>query len=295
MSPSSCLNILAIGAHPDDADIKAGGSAALWSALGHRVQMVSLTNGAAGHHLQWGPPLAERRRAEAQAAAAVIGATYDVWDYPDGELQATLEARRRLIGLVRTLRPDILLTHRPGDYHPDHFATAQLVLEAAYMLTVPAICPDVPHLSSPPLILYYSDAFTRPHPFEPHIVVDVEPVLDRIVAMLDCHRSQFYEWLPYNGGYAHEVPTESESQRTWLADRLRRRIRPLATRYRRLLVDTYGAERGSTVQWIEAFEVSEYGAPLDPKARSRLFPFLPALPAAGAPVRKEWVDMPDHE
>src|SRR5262245_22249297 len=116
------LRILAIGAHPDDADIKAGGSAAKWCALGHSVLMVSLTDGAAGHHATWGPPLAQRRRAEARAAAAVIGAAYEVWDYPDGELQPTLEARSRAIRLIRSFQPDLLLTHRPNDYHPDHQA-----------------------------------------------------------------------------------------------------------------------------------------------------------------------------
>ena len=81
------LRILIVGAHPDDADIKAGGTAAKWSALGHVVRLVSLTNGRAGHQTMYGPQLAQRRRAEAQAAAATIGATYEILDHPDGELE----------------------------------------------------------------------------------------------------------------------------------------------------------------------------------------------------------------
>ena len=69
------LRILIIGAHPDDADYHAGGTAALYRAAGHAVKMVSLTNGNAGHHLHPGPELARRRRAEAAASGAVIGAT----------------------------------------------------------------------------------------------------------------------------------------------------------------------------------------------------------------------------
>jgi LmbE family N-acetylglucosaminyl deacetylase len=289
------LRILMVGAHPDDADIKAGGSAAKWCALGHTVRMVSLTDGSAGHHAAWGPALARRRRAEAEAAAAVVGAAYEVWDFPDGELQPTLEARRRLIGLIRTFAPDLLLTHRLNDYHPDHQAAGQLVQHAAYMVTVPAVCPDTPHLGRSPVIAYFSDAFARPCRFEPHVVVDIEDVLDRVVGMLHCHASQFYEWLPYNGGQATEVPEGDEARRAWLAGRIRRRVRPLADRCRALLRATYGPARGSHVRYVEAFEVSEYGAPLDVAARARLFPFLPAAPAGGAFSRKEWVDTPEGD
>src|SRR5262245_61739173 len=99
------LRILAIGAHPDDADIKAGGTAVKWCAGGHVVKLISVSDGGAGHQVLRGPALTERRRAEARAAAAVIGATYDVWDFTDGELQPTLEARHRIIRLVRTFQP----------------------------------------------------------------------------------------------------------------------------------------------------------------------------------------------
>src|SRR5436309_5944591 len=156
------LRILAIGAHPDDADIKAGGTAAKWRAGGHEVKLVSLTDGGAGHQTLRRPELADRRRAEARAAGAVIGATYEVWDLPDGELEPNLEARRRVIRLIRSFRPDLLLTHRPTDYHPDHCAAGLLVRDAAYLVTVPAVCADTPHLLASPVILYFSDAFRKP-------------------------------------------------------------------------------------------------------------------------------------
>ncbi len=287
------LRILIIGAHPDDADIKAGGTAARWCSLGHVVRMVSLTNGRAGHQTMPGPQLASRRRGEAEAAAATIGATYQVLDHPDGELDDRLEYRHEVIRLIRSFRPDLIITHRSTDYHPDHRFTGLLVQDASYLLTVPAICPDVPHVASCPVILYFSDAFTKPCRFEPHVVVDIDDVFDRLVAMLACHRSQFFEWLPYNAGYLDQVPPEDDAQRAWLAERMRQRIQPLADRYRDLLVQTYGAEHGGDVRAIEAFEVSEYGAPLDAAARTRLFPFLPAGSQASSPfTRKEWVDLP---
>ena len=118
MPTDSPLRILVIGAHPDDADIKAGGTSAKWAKLGHKVKLVSLCDGSAGHQSQYGPQLAERRRAEAQAAASVIGATYEIMNFVDGELQPTLDARRQVIRLIRDFRPDLLLTHRPSRLSP---------------------------------------------------------------------------------------------------------------------------------------------------------------------------------
>src|SRR5213596_2903122 len=113
------LRLLIIGAHPDDADYAAGGTAALYRAAGHTVRMVSLTNGDAGHHEMPGAKLAERRRGEAAAAGAVIGSVYELFDIHDGELEPTLPNRWKVIRLIRTFEPDLILTHRPNDYHPD--------------------------------------------------------------------------------------------------------------------------------------------------------------------------------
>lgn len=290
------LRILIIGAHPDDADIKAGGTAAKWCALGHVVKMVSLTDGGAGHQTMHGSSLAERRRAEAQAAAAAIGATYEIFDIPDGELDDRLEYRHRVIRLIRNFRPDLIITHRTNDYHPDHRFAGLLVQDASYLITVPAVCPDTPHLARSPVILYFSDAFRKPSRFEPHVVVDVEDELERLVDMLHCHTSQFYEWLPENAGHLHEVPATDADRREWLAGRIRGRIRPLADRFRDLVVQTYGPEAGAGVRHVEVFEVSEYGAPLDAEARARLFPFLPADSSATSPFsKKEWVDVPEAD
>jgi LmbE family N-acetylglucosaminyl deacetylase len=288
--------ILVIGAHPDDADIKTGGTSAQWCRLEHVVRLVSLTNGQAGHQTMYGPELARRRRAEAKAAAAVIGAIYEVLDLPDGELDDRLEYRQHVIRLIRTFRPDLILTHRPTDYHPDHRFTGLLVQDASYLLTVPAICPETPHLQRSPVILHFSDAFTKPCHFEPHVVVDIQGEFDRLVGMLHCHQSQFYEWLPYNADYLDLVPADEAARRRWLAERIGRRIRPLADRHRDLVLNTYGPERGARIRLIEAFEVSEYGAPLDDVARARLFPFLPADATPGTSfTRKVWVDLPEDD
>ena len=269
------LKLLVVGAHPDDAEIKAGGLAALYRRLGHEVRFVSVTNGETGHHQISGPPLVARRRAEAKASGAVLGLQYDVWDNPDGRLEAGLANREQVIRLIRSYRPDLVLTHRPNDYHPDHRATSVLVQDAAYLLTLPAMCPDVPHLERAPVIAYLSDDFTRPYPFDPTVVIDVAPVWEAKVAMMHAHQSQFYEWLPYNGWMIGEVPEGDEARRAWLSGWVEALSVRLADRFRDRLIATYGPGRGGSTRLVEAFEACEYGALLDARARARLFPFLP--------------------
>ncbi len=265
------LRLLIVGAHPDDADYAAGGLAALYRQAGHVVKMVSLTNGDAGHHRAPGPALAERRRKEAAAAGAVIGAAYDLLPNHDGQLLPTLESRLQVIRLIRGFHPDLVLTHRPNDYHPDHRYTSQLVQDAAYMVTVPAVAADTPHLLTNPVIAYLPDDFQRPYPFAPSVVLDVGPVFDKIVDMLHCHTSQFYEWLPYNSGTADQVPQGNSERRAWLAAQTRERLQQRAEQYRALLIERYGPQRGGAVWAAEAFEGCEYGAPLDAAAAKRLF------------------------
>ena len=285
------LRILVLGAHPDDADLKAGGSAALWRRLGHQVHFVSITDGGAGHQSLRGAELCARRRAEAKAAGAVIGATYTVLDFPDAGLLPTLEARQQIIRLIRGVRPDLILTHRLGDYHPDHRYTAALVQDAAYLVTVPAVCPDMPHLDRDPVIAYLSDDFKKPLPFSPDIVIDIGSGIERQIDMLHCHQSQFYEWLPFIRGQLEQVPVDDADRRHWLGAGIRHCIRPLADRYRSQLLRTYGPERGRAVEYVEAFEISEYGAPLTVAARTRLFPFLPRVEEPDDHPAPEWVDM----
>jgi LmbE family N-acetylglucosaminyl deacetylase len=267
------LRLFIIGAHPDDADYAAGGTAALYRQAGHVVHMVSLTNGDGGHHVEPGPALARRRLAEATSAAAIIGATYQILDNHDGELMPTLENRWQVIRLLRTFKPDLVLTHRPNDYHPDHRYTSQLVQDAAYMVTVPAILPGVPHLAANPVIAYLPDDFQKPYPLDPSVAIDVGPVVDKITAMLHQHTSQFYEWLAFNVGVLDQVPSGDKDRRSWLDKQVKDRLRKQAERFRSLLVKRYGQERGQRVEYAEAFEGCEYGAPLDEAARQRLFPF----------------------
>jgi LmbE family N-acetylglucosaminyl deacetylase len=268
------LRIIAFGAHPDDCELKAGGVAAKWAALGHHVKFVSATNGDIGHWKSAGGPLALRRKDEVDKAARLLGIQTQVLDIHDGELEPTLENRRTITRLIRQWQADIVLAHRPNDYHPDHRYTGILVQDAAYMVTVPFFCPDVPYLEKNPAFFYYSDRFERPNPFRPDVVVDIDDVMERKLDALDTLLSQFYE------GGANGSPALIPSDAAGREARLRAvrqgfadRSLGTARRYRAKLLERYGKERGEKVQHVEAFELCEYGSqPGVPELR-KLFPF----------------------
>lgn len=265
--------LLVFGAHPDDCEFSAGGLAALYAERGGRVCFVSVTNGDAGHQTLGGATLARIRRDEARASAAVTGIESRVLDNHDGELLPTLEHRREIIAIIRAFKPDLVLTPRPNDYHPDHRYTSILVQDAAYMVTVPNICAFTDHLPSDPVIMYVSDHFQKPYPFSPDVVVNIDNVIDKKIEMLHCHASQMYEWLPYNGGYLAQVPDDPNDRKSWLQTRLEPRLAAIANRFRDQLIVGYGEEHGARIRFAEAFEACEYGAPLTGEARQRLFNF----------------------
>jgi len=274
---SKPLRLLVIGAHPDDCEVKAGGLAALYAALGHCVRFATLTNGATGHHAIGGVELARRRRDEALAAAAVLGIEYEIFDNHTGELEPSVANRKQVIRLLREFGPDLVLTHRPWDYHPDHRYTGMLVQDASYIITVPNMLPLTEHAERMPVIMYLGDTFQKPLPLDPDVVVDIDAVIETKLDMLHCHASQMYEWLPYNRGELDTVPADEEGRRAFMAERRLGAFAATADRYRDRLVELYGRDRGERIQYAEAFETCEYGAALTPEKRALLFPF--AAPA----------------
>ncbi len=265
--------ILAIGAHPDDCDLKAGGCAILWVQAGCTVQFVSTTNGEAGHQEQSGKKLANRRKAEAAAAGEIAGIEYRVLDNPDGQLVPGLEQRWELLRLIREFRPDLILTHRPNDYHPDHRYTSQLVQDCSYLVGVPNICPDAPRLEKAPVIAYFTDDFQKPLPFRADVAVDIDSVMDIKIQMLACHVSQFFEWLPWIDRHGIDMPNDPDQRLGALARFAHGFSRP-SEESRELLKRYYGDGRGCGVLNAESFEACEYGAEMDGDAIRRLFPML---------------------
>ena len=265
------IHVIAFGAHPDDCDIRAAGTAALFAKMGHAVKFVSVTNGDAGHQSMSGVALAKRREAEAKESARRLGIEYEVLNNHDGELLPTLEVRKEIIRQIRRWNADIVLAPRPNDYHPDHRYTGVLVQDAAYMVVVPNVTPEVPALHKNPVFLYYEDNFQRPNPFRPDIAVAIDDVVDKKTDALDSHVSQFYEWLPWVDGKLSDVPKDPAERKAWLK---RTRNRPPNPAVREALVKWYGAEKGNAVKFYEAFEICEYGARPDEARIRELFPML---------------------
>lgn len=271
------LRIIAFGAHPDDNELRVAGTAAKWAALGHHVKFVSVTNGDIGHWREAGGPLARRRTAEVQETAKILGITTQVLDLHDGELEPTLANRRTITRLIREWKADIVIGHRPNDYHPDHRAVGQLVQDASYMVTVPFFCPDTPHLEHNPVFLSYEDNFTRPAPFQPDIVVAIDDVVDKKLAAVEALPSQFYEGGA-NGG-PQLVPADEAGKTKRKSDvrqGFERRFAASADRFRAKLREFYGPEKGDAARYAEAFEISEYGRRPNADEIRRLFPFYPA-------------------
>lgn len=268
---SDKIRIIAFGAHPDDCDIKASGTAALWVKMGYAVKFVSVTNGDAGHQTIHGAELAKRRLAEAKESARRQGIEYDVLDNHDGELLPTLAVREQIIREIRSWKADVVLAPRPNDYHPDHRYTGVLVQDAAYMVVVPNLLPDVPALRKNPTFLYYQDGFQRPNPFRPDIAVSLDDVIDQKVNAMDSHVSQFYEWLPWVDGKLNEVPADPVERKAWLKSKWLAAPNP---EVRAALVKWYGPEKGNSTRYYEAFEVCEYGARPDDARIRQLFPML---------------------
>ena len=183
-----------------------------------------------------------------------------------------MATRDRFIRLIREFQPDLLFTHRPNDYHPDHRRTGILVQDASYLIRVPNICPLTPHLTQTPIILYFQDYFQKPIPFQPDVVVAIDDVVEAKARMLHCHVSQMYEWLPFDGGYADEVPDGDAERLAWTQGRTEQRDGVSAKRFRASLIGRYGEADGNAVGCAEAFEVSEYGRDLPPDEIDRYFP-----------------------
>lgn len=257
--------VLVLGAHPDDAEFFAGGLLAAHEQAGSVIRLVSVTNGQSGHQSIPSPELVQRRRREAARAGRVIGSEYVTWDFPDGSLQPTLDLRLAIIREIRTFLPDLVLTHRPFDYHPDHRAVGQAVQDASYMVLVPKILPEVVSPRVEPTVAYMSDSFTRPCPFRADIIMDASEHWGKIISMLDSHESQFYEWMPWIDGVLDAVPAEPGARQRWLEDWYRDKTKWRIDRF-------WKSGWGAAPKLVEAYEISEYAGKANRSVMQKLFP-----------------------
>jgi LmbE family N-acetylglucosaminyl deacetylase len=257
------LKVIVFGAHPDDCDLVAGGTAIKFVQMGHKVKFVSLTNGDAGHQSTGGGALATRRMAEAKEAGSRFGVEYSVMDNHDGELMPTLENRLKVIREIRNWNADIVITHRLNDYHPDHRYTSTLVQDASFMVIVPNIAPDTPPLKNNPVFLY-------PNNSESDIAIDIDDVIKQKTYAVSAHESQFFEWLPWLNGTLDKVPQTKEERLKFLGSR----FTPPNDQVKRCLKKWYGESQGAKVMNAEAFQFCEFGRQIAQDEIVKLFPML---------------------
>ncbi len=270
------LRIISFGAHPDDAEIRTGGVGAMWAKAGHHVKFVSVTNGDIGHWGMAGGALAQRRTAEVTEAARVLGVTTAVLDIHDGALKPTLENRKIMTRLIRRWNADVVIGHRPNDYHPDHRYVGVLMQDSAYMVAVPYFCPDVAPLKKNPVFLYSYDRFQRPNPFRADVVLSIDPVIEQKLDALLKIESQFIEGGALGSPEkAPRAEAEREEKREHAREAFRRRFQRIAERHRDKLIELYGEEAGRQVKHAEAFEICEYGRQPNAAELREIFPFLP--------------------
>jgi LmbE family N-acetylglucosaminyl deacetylase len=263
------ISALFLGAHPDDCEVGGGGLAIKLARAGHRVKFCSLTDGRSGAYRDWGERMKKLRWEDMRKAAAFVGCEVEMLNNPDGGLQPTLEAREELIRVIRRFKPDLLFTHRSCDYHPDHHYTNVLTVGAAFMLKVPAICPDCPPLRIMPAILYYQDSFTKPYPLDPAFVIDISDVWEDKFKALLIHEDQFLDWLPWVDANIEEPRKLDPLELTGIARKMMEpRNLESTIKYRAMLAEEYGT--GRNITHAEAYELAEQGAPLSPEMKSLL-------------------------
>lgn len=189
------MNILAIGAHPDDIETSCGGTLAKYAKMGHKVFTATATNGNVGSATLPMEEIARVRKAEAKRAAEIIGAEYICLDYNDEMFFEDKEARLKFIDLVRYCQADIILTHSPEDYNPDHELTSKIVNDIAVMIPIEKIkTPNKPY-DKIPIIAYFEPVHGLG--FVPTEYVDISDVIETKMEMCACHESQV-GWMQDN-------------------------------------------------------------------------------------------------
>jgi len=188
------VNILAVGCHPDDLEIGCGGTLARFSQAGHRVTMCHVANGNMGHVVLPPDELRRIRKAEAQSAGEVLGASEVIsFDIPDLEVNAIQpEIVNRMVDLIRRIQPDLIISHAPNDYMKDHIEVSKLVFDASFTASIPHYATPAPGVAkiTP---LYYMDTLAGVN-FIPTEYVDITTTIEIKLHALDCHESQI-RWL----------------------------------------------------------------------------------------------------
>ncbi len=275
LDAQDAFNIIIIKAHPDEAEEYAGGTAALLARAGHKVKFLSLTNGDVGHWKMSKDALARRRAAEANKAAKILGVTYEIFDYHDGELENNIELRKRVVRAIREWQAKLIISFKPmfGGGHPDNMAAARTVQEGAGLSQAPLFLPEVPVLKTQPIFLYMRDYYSKTFPHKPDLVIPIDQTIAEKLLSFDAHASQFYEFAPYQRGMLDKVP-QNDEQKTAYLHKYWGEFSHISAEMREWLINWFGEEKGMSFTYGEEFEVAPFSRRPLKEELLKLFPIL---------------------
>lgn len=189
------MNILAVGAHPDDVETMCAGTLAKYASQGHKVFIATATNGNIGSSTLSKDEIGKIRKQEAANSAAIIGAEYICLDYDDELFYETLDVRMSFINLVRHCKADVIFTHNPHDYNPDHELTSKIINDIAVMVPIAKLETEEEPYDVIPSIWYFEPANSMG--FVPTDYVDITDFYETKMKMLGCMESQ-KQWMVDN-------------------------------------------------------------------------------------------------
>ena len=251
-----------VAAHPDEADMYAGGTAALLADRGHLVKFLSLTNGDAGHDDVPRKALARRRAEEAYLAARELGvAEYEILDHHDGELEPSLAVRKQVIATLREWQTDVVVAlHDDCPGHLDNRAAGRATRDAVAFSTLRNVVSRRPPLRTQPVCLVMTDQTAEGH--RPDLVVDVDAAIERKLRACAAHATQFFENAPAGRGFLDRVPPDgADADRRALILEFWGEFMYTQEELRTGLIERYGADRAAGVRFAESFQLADYGRP----------------------------------
>ncbi|MGG1634174.1 GlcNAc-PI de-N-acetylase [Paenibacillus sp. FSL A5-0031] len=275
MSTQQQKNIIVIAAHPDEPEIYAGGTSALFAEMGHRVKFVSLTNGDCGHYSISGQELVDRRTQEAYEAARRLGVLdYSILNISDGRLTNSFEVREEVIRQIRNWKADVVITFHPeGAGHVDNRNAGRIVRDAAdFIAKVPNSVPDAPYLEQSPLFLLMPD-YGKRHAYSPDLVVDIGSVIEKKLLGCDAHASQFYEFAPWQRNLLDQVPQTWDARKDYILQYWSSFIE-VSSEMLPTLDRLYEDGKSEKTKYAEPFEIADYGRRPSDTELKQLFPML---------------------
>jgi N-acetylglucosamine malate deacetylase 1 len=269
------LRVVVVVGHPDEGEEYVGGTAAMMSAAGHQVKFLSITNGDVGHWNMTKGQLAERRHAEALEAGKILGVSYEIFPYHDGEVENSIELRKRVVRAIREWRADVVFSIKPmfGGGHPDEIASGIAVQQGAGLASAPLFMPEVPALKKRPLYLHIRDYYSKTFAHKPDLVIPIDGTVEKKLKSFDAHASQFYEFTPWQKGILNEVPKGWDERKEFLKKHYRDDL-AITDEMRTWLVSWFGPEQGNAYQYAEEFEIANYSRKPEKAELLKIFPIL---------------------